>query len=210
MLYTIAIPETVDSYKAEHMLRHFYNDVKFTTAETASVRITSSKLNSGLRFKSTFDAEFIQNVNAAAGSLQVTYGTLIAPTDYVTSVSEFTKEALDAKYGAGKGYIDVVADINNPYEIDGSGNVTIAGSITNIKDGNLDRNFSAIAYVKYGDTIIYSGTYATRNISYIADLAVNDTKAQAEEGYMNKISDGVYSPYTVKQYEILQGMIVNS
>lgn len=206
MLYTISIPETIDDYKPEHMLKHFYNDVDFKTADAGSARITASMVNSGLRFKTTFDAQFIADLKAVAGE-DFVVGTLIAPADYVANAGVFTKAALEAKYG-NKGYIDVVADIDTPYATDADGNVTIAGSITNIKEGNLARDFSAVAYVQFGDTIIYSTSVATRNISEIADAAVKDVKTEATEGYENKIADGVYSPYTLAQYELLQQMIV--
>ena len=207
VVYTISIPETVDSYKADHMFRHFYNNVDFDTAATASARVTSSITSSGLRFKSTFDADFLTALKAVAGDQTITYGTLIAPKDYIAQTGlRFTMDALEAKYG-DKGYVKVIADINNPFEVDANGNVTIAGSITNIKEANLDRDFCAIAFVQYGDTIIYGSSIATRNVSAIADAAVKDTKAEAQEGYMNMIEEGKYSPYDATQYGLLQSMI---
>ena len=80
-----------------------------------------------------------------------------------------------------------------------------AGSIVSIK--KYDRNFCAIGYVQIGDEILYSSTYATRNIQTIASNAITDTRATEQDGYTNEISSGVWSPYTKEQYITLMSMI---
>jgi hypothetical protein len=177
-LYTIQTPEATDAYLAAHKAAH---QKKLNMVNGASARVSSEAIKSGLRFKSTFTAAYIADITAAAGGQEITVGTLIAPADYVAAAGAFTMEALDAKYGEGKGYVKVVADLENAFAVDGSGNVTIAGSITNIKDKNIDRDFAAVAFVQYGDTVLYAKNRVIRNAYEIVKAAATDTASYTAE-----------------------------
>ncbi len=198
-LYTIQTPEATDAHLAAHKAAH---QKKLNMVNGASARISASPVSSGLRFKSTFTADYIADITSAAAGQQITVGTLIAPADYVAAAGAFTMEALDAKYGAGNGYVKVVADLENAYSVDGSGNVTIAGSITNIRDCNIQRDFVALAFVQYGDTVLYAKNRVVRNIYEIIDAAVKDTKTAADttNGYVNEVEPGVFSQYSANDY----------
>jgi hypothetical protein len=177
-LYTIQTPEATDAYIAEHNAIHM-RELKMETG--ASARVSAEAIKSGLRFKTTFTAAFIDQIKAAAGDDELVVGTIIAPRDYVTAAGTFTMEALDAKYGEGKGYVKVVADLENAYNIAANGDVTIAGSITNIKDKNIKRDFDAIAFVQYGDTVLYSAKHVVRNVYEIVEAAATDTASYTPE-----------------------------
>lgn len=110
----------------------------------ASVRVTET--DAGIRFRSTVPAELIayaeQNKDAGT-DLQI--GTLITPTDRLTCLYTFTKEALDAY---NRPYVDVVATgkgtARNP-----DGSVTVSASLIGIRPANADRPFSAVSYLTY-------------------------------------------------------------
>lgn len=154
-----------------------YNDIPEvimpTTLETASTRI--SKENSGLRFKTTISEDELQHLIDTYGADNVSVGTLIAPTDKLGS------KALTHSFGkVNVDYIDVKANINTPFSKE-NGVITYAGSISNIMQKNLGRNFTAVGYIAYVDGgkpyYIYSDTTATRSVDYVATKALNDTEA---------------------------------
>ncbi len=186
-------------------------DAPLTMKETASARLSSTY--SGLRFKaeiSTADLNYYKNNYES-----VQAGILIAPKDLVGD------KILNHNYGvAGKDYIDVISNVNNPYdEVDGT--TVFAGSIVNIKQGNLARDFVAVGYLKVVDskgveTYYYTENYAQRNVSDVATAAYFDIKTAAETGYTNLVArendamKGYYSPYTDDQRRILAALIVNT
>ena len=54
-------------------------------------------------------------------------------------------------------------------------NKEIVGSLVNIKDSNISREFMARAYVKVGETYFYSTTTSTRSLKTVALAMQNDT-----------------------------------
>ena len=182
---------------------YFEPTVAIETHQTASARVSAS--NPGLRFKTKIHKAYLEQLIEAYGAENVSVGTLITPADILGN-KDFTHELGEN----GVAYIDVAASIGAPFGTDGDFNV-YAGSIVNIKEGNLGRNFSAVGYIKIvdGDSVYYeySESIATRNVSEIATDALEDTSAEYGEGYENKVSDGVYSPYTAAQREILEGLV---
>ena len=148
-----------------------------STQETASVRISSTK--AGLRFKTTVSKFEIQELVNKYGYADVQVGTLIAPTDKLDG-------ALTHESGtAGVDYLDVKADIANPFAATNMA-YTFAGSITNIKKANLDRDFTAVGYIAYTNaagetTYIYSASVSTRNVSAVATAALADETANYTE-----------------------------
>jgi hypothetical protein len=169
-----------------------YDDI-ISTYKAASIRLSTiaGAKESGLRFISQVDTEALAELFALVGDKvkSVTYGTLIAPTDYLTEGVELTMESL----GAGK-YLAVEATEGLYYNGDTTGLELIdgydfvAGSIVEIKNGNLDRDFSGRGYVKVelynGETIVfYSET------SHSVDVQAQATATKAIEGYYDSLSE---------------------
>jgi hypothetical protein len=175
------------------------------TKESASVRISTA--NSGLRFKSVYSDSYLAYMQAYADAIgqTMTVGTLIAPNDYVVAAGAFTHEALAAKYGAA-GYVEVEAAKATPFQ-SANGVTTFAGSIVNIKEGNLDRDFAGIGYIKIGNEYFYAENYTVKNVSEIATIALDDTATAQGNGYNYEISTGVWSPYSEGQREVLNDLI---
>jgi hypothetical protein len=181
-----------------------------STRKTASVRISDS--NSGLRFKSDVNYAELQKCLSVYKSVQI--GTLIAPSDLLGG------KALTHAIGTnGVDYIDVVADVDKPFE-KGYEYYVYAGSIVNINKGNLGRDFTAVGYIKLTDdngnvSYIYSESTATRNVDEVAEAAFFDVKSEAANGYSYKITStndvlrGFYSPYTDSQRAKLVSLMIN-
>ena len=126
------------------------------TADKASIRL--NEVN-GMRFFTTVDTEKL----AALGTV-TEMGTLIGPKnkigDYLTMDDATAENAVAVEYGVD----------NDLWE----GNEFV-GSIVNVKDTNLNREFVARGYVKVGDTYYYSSTTSTRTLAGVADSCIADT-----------------------------------
>ena len=158
------------------------NNDDVMTSEKASVRI--SAIHNGLRFKTNVRPDFIAALQAVEGNT-VEVGTLIAPTDTLGG-AKLTHEFAGKK-------LDVPAKIDAPFA-EGHLYNTYAGSITNINEKNLDREFTAVGYVKVtnGETVkyYYSDAAASRSAAYVATLALEDAES-----------------YTATQLELIQALI---
>lgn len=209
-----------NTYKVWTLYGATNSDYAMTTESGAQVRMVAG--STGLRFISTITAEKIAAAKTKAGANgSVTYGTVIAPLDYVLRADAFTMEALDAKLtdvAAGKRYVDIEA--KDGLIEDEDGNVEIRAALTNIKTGNLTRAFAAVSYVKVVDgngttTYYYSAFDAVENvraIRQVAEAALADTKETAEGAYTNAILDGegnvvAYSRYNDAQRAVLKTFV---
>ena len=129
------------------------------TEESNSIRLASS---AGLRFATKIDKTLMDRIYALldAGEIKdVSYGTLIAPSDYVTT--ELTAEALDT---AGLKYLDVKADRDYYFDYDEDDSTThFVGSIVDFYESNIVRNFSGRGYVA---VTLHSGQVITMHSAY--------------------------------------------
>lgn len=168
----------------------------------ASVRMAEP---SGLRFTAVISAAYLNSL--VNGATEFTYGIIIAPTDYVKTAGAFSIEALTA---AGLTYKEIEAKkiLTNPEE---DGCYMFTGTLAPVQDFNHDRAFSAIAYVKVGDTYYYSSyneVFNSRSIANVAKNACEDTNPEQNEVYKYAVTEGettVYSPYTDDQRKLLAG-----
>ena len=154
------------------------------TDETAGAQIyfAETEAESGIRFTSYLSESAIALVKEAlAAGKTVSYGTLIAPADYVVAAGAFTKEALGKlTVPAGKA---AYADIPLRYsgrDSDGDGVYeAFSATLINIKEENLERAFASVAYVTIDGTTYYSA-YNTvdnaRSVRQVANDILNDTE----------------------------------
>ena len=145
------------------------------TQKKASIRISETK--PGLRFSTTFSESEVSDLVNTYGADNVKIGTLIAPQDTLGGKS------LTHAFGtAGVKYIDVKATVDKPFASDG-GTLTYAGTISNIKQENLERAFTAVGYIAYREdenedwTYIYSGPSAIKDVDEVAMTALRDEDA---------------------------------
>ncbi len=140
-----------------------------TTEPKASVRVSAP---AGIRFATRVDTTKLDALYALLGDglIDIELGTLIVPEDYLEAGTDFTFDALDA---AGKDYVTVKATYGKYYSFDNDDATThFVGSLINIKDKNIDRNFVGKGYVKV--TFISGLTYV-----YYADGYVTNVQATA-------------------------------
>jgi hypothetical protein len=152
----------------------------FFTLKTASIRL--DEVNHGIRFSTAVNKADYDNLPADVKE-SISFGTLITPDDYLEVAGyDFTKDKLDKlefENSDAKAYLDVTAGafIENLRGEDNDTYYYFCGSITGIKEGNYDWDYSAIGYITVGNSTVYSCQYATRNAAYVANAALNDTAA---------------------------------
>ncbi len=169
MNYLILSPYAHSTFTATNLyvvsIKVYYEGVAETDGETTDAIATADKASirlnevNGIRFSTTVDTDKL----AALGTV-TEIGTLIGPKniigDYLTMDDVTAKNAVAVEYGVD----------NDLWE----GNKFV-GSIVNVQDYNLNREFVARGYVKVGDTYYYSSTTSTRTLAGVADSFIADT-----------------------------------
>ena len=178
------------------------------TNTTASIRISTTQ--NGLRFKSIVDKNTLSQLQAKYTGATISVGTLIAPADLLGTAK--------LTHSSGIDYMDISATLDKPFTEDAKTR-TYAGSITSIKEKNLDRDFVGVGYIKIeraGQTPIYyySESQSTRSVSYVASMAYADVRETQTSGYEYKISSNdkygnMYSPYSMAYRNIIKSLIRN-
>lgn len=193
-----AVPAAMDSIVPMLLTQQMYDG--------ASVRFDSP---TGIRFSAILGGEYFDSLKE--NGTDVTYGIIIAPTDYVDEAGAFTIDALD-DLGLDVPYVIVPADIlYSGGESDGY--YEFRGVLGSINEYNYDRNFSAIAYVCVDGVYYYSAYDADKNsrsIAYVAQKAYEDTNYEKTTEYKYEIVEGQgeagsWSPYTTSERDILLG-----
>ncbi|MGM9684287.1 MAG: hypothetical protein ACI3XQ_11885 [Eubacteriales bacterium] len=160
-------------------------------------RATSNADSCGISFESYIPSYAVLAAKAdmKEGS-ELSFGTLIAPAENVAKANGvFTKEALDGADITGTKYADVPAVNGLSVDvIDGS--VTIKASIVKMKQGNYNREFAAVAYMRYTDASGAEKTiYANDNVymrgvlSYLAGEALSDVTSAEDSAHRTLVSE---------------------
>ena len=164
---TFNVPEG-STYNAVYLKDSDYTGMLATEAKN-SVRLAAQ---SGLRFATQVDTTLVDKLYALldAGDVAgVELGTLIAPTDYISS--DFTVAALET---AGKKYLTVGVDRDTYFAFDDASETThFVGSIVDLYASNIDRDFSGRGYAKVtfrsGQEIyLYSAYTQSANVKDVA------------------------------------------
>ena len=174
------VTDVTHGYVFEHTDGKLYS-LAFYTLQSASVRISELENERGMRFSTAVNKEDYTVLTAAGVTLS--FGTLITPDAYLEIAGyDFTKEGLE-KLNTSNPYLDVYTTATGMGvfralrgETD-TENYYFCGSVTGIGQDNYEWDYSAIGYVTINGNTVYSGQYATRNIAYVANAAVNDTAA---------------------------------
>ena len=176
----------------------------FETVSGAAVRMDTP---TGLRFMGRVGKNLLSELKAEYGEGNVKIGMLITPTDYLTANSlDFTKEALDGcgELPAGKKYVKIEATTI----LDGGAAWKINCVLSNVREANYARKFSAVTYVEInGSTYLYadySEEKNARSITFVAETALADL-SDTQTGEYKYAVDGKYSPYTAAQRTTLAG-----
>lgn len=179
----------------------------------AGVYIGTSVTQSGIRFCTTLSDEATDALLALKnGGAALTFGTLIAPADYVAAAGAFTMEALDALNIDGIAYVDILAK-HSIRDVNADGiPESFSGALVDLKRVNYERGFAAIPYVtvtKNGQSITYYGSFNTtdhvRSISRIAtnELSCVSDIQNADYPYPSIYLSGQYSAYSENDQRML-------
>ena len=178
---TFNLPEG-STYKAVYFKDEDYAGL-LTTETKSSVRLATA---AGLRFATRVDTSVLDRLYTYLdkGDLEdVTLGTLIAPADYVNG--ELTVSAMEQ---AGKRYLCVDSTRDKYFEFDlDADTVHFVGSIVNLYENNIDRDFSARGYarvtLKSGqELLLYS------SVAHSADVKDIATRVAADTAYVATLS----------------------
>ena len=230
------------------------DQVSFEMLEGASVRLgalhDSADTTNGLRFMAKLSQADYEGLKANVGEgkaySDISYGVIIIPADYVTTGYEFTEENVfgtaektpvyaEEPTGTQKKMLNVESRFNQretTVEETTTIHYEVWGSITELEDYNLTREFVGRAYIAYtvgsGDEATTAYKFAdyyedaqannTRSAVYVAQRAAEDT-AYASKTYQNTektngdvieetyMIDSVTSQttkYTVEQYTLTE------
>ena len=152
-------------------LAFFTEDIPFVAPVVAITMVEGAQLRFneviGMRYRATVDAAAVAAYEAEGYDVEM--GTLISPADIIGSFDALTFEADE------NNYIDVVTD--GYYATSEN---EIAGSIVNIKETNIGRNYIARSYVKLTakDGSVYvsyaTETDNTRSVKFLANAVIDD------------------------------------
>ena len=164
----------VSNSESDINVAYFFDPSQITMVDGASVRM---KNPTGLGFTTRIDKAAYEEAIAECGEGNVTVGTLILPTDYLTC--DFTIDALNAN---GIQYKNIVnSGWKNEETIAQDGYYEYRGSLAPVQEYNYDRNFSAVGYLAYtldGETTYVYTTYSaennSRSVAFVAEAAYND------------------------------------
>ena len=138
--------------------------VPVTTEDGASIRLNSPN---GIRFYTTFDQDAIDALNTENETVE--FGTLIGPENLVGEELDIDDVALNNAVNVRFTSLEFWGDNEDQF----------VGSIANIKDYNIARDFVGRGYVKIGDTYYYSESSSTRSLARVA----YSFKTTANSGY---------------------------
>lgn len=137
--------------------------------EGASVRAVQG--SSGIRFQGKINKAYLEQLESKSDVSKVTYGILITPRYYLDHVSEFTIDALSAKY-ARDPYLKISAE----HIIDNGAVYEFRCAMTDLSVNAFEWEFAARSYIEVvyeNGTIeyIYSNLDDNSNVCSVKDVA---------------------------------------
>ena len=204
------------------------DSVTFETEKGASVRISDAEDGNGLRYGIRMPAEDYADLRAAYD--EVSFGILIAPADYVEEYGELNAQTVFS-VGGEQVYDWAVKDENGAWQYDGDkirivnfetnelfvsetdeSAVVYHGSLVNLLENNIAREFVGTGYIKYTDAGSTSYRFAAKNdnvrsMAYVAQMAIADDsgsvtaeqKQKVQSLYIDKVADMPVN-YKVEHY----------
>ncbi|MBE6603452.1 MAG: hypothetical protein E7636_03845 [Ruminococcaceae bacterium] len=170
--------------------------------EGASVALVDDR--PGLLFFSTIPSSVV----TALAQKSYTFGTLIAPADYVAAAGSFTHSKLKT-WGEAAGvspyYMDIPAQNSIVPQQDGS--IDFNGGLIHLN--SCERAYAAVAYVCVDGTYYYSTYKVTENARTMAEISktsYTDSSLVRNEEYIfeSKYHIGAYSKYSGAKQELLR------
>lgn len=152
------------------------------TNASASVRTIGDK--QGIRFTSKISLEYIRGL----GEIEYEIGTLVIPKSLLG----------ENELKLGVENVIVVDHTARFEDVTGNDSVrTVNAVIYDIPDEYVAEELVARAYIKHGETTVYSETTATRSVLYVASCALNESSKYDKDGidYLEKIVNAYTEKY---------------
>ena len=199
---SLFLPETVAEF-----------DIQMAVGASVRIEAEGDASKSGIRFQTFVNVEQYEAMIASGEYADISFGTLIVPTDYLMG-GQFTHEWLEKNHGdAGLGFLDIPSSgwYKDAKETK-VGYHTYYGTIVDLKGKNYTRSFSGIGYAKLIDVngnveyvyAPYTASYS-RSAAFIASAAIGDRSTTKTGEYQYKINENNnYSRYTQAQNNFLK------
>ena len=160
---------------------------KLAGAMVDGATIRFAENSNGLRFAATFSSSVTGEL-AKKGT--VSYGMIIVPVEYLTTLDEVSVDALVDRYGAS-GVLNIACTESKGLVKNSDGSVVLQAAIVNIKSENYDTVFAAIAYASVGGEYYYTAFDQTLNAASVKDVAaaaLADTEATYTDAEMTVLN----------------------
>ena len=197
--YTTELPDAITQNISEIFIKDgnstgdvYIKNLEFGYYETPMIEGASVRLKEpyGIRFRANVPAKIIGD---SGSRVYRTFGMLILPYDYIEDIAGFNAsgDIEQQLIDNGKKYkkYSCTPVLEN-------GEYYIQASLTNIKAGNLARNFIGIAFYEKGNTKVYNYNPACkRTIKNVAKAAVNadvTSNGDKKEFLVDTASEYVY------------------
>ena len=140
----------------------------------------------GIRFLFTISDDMANKLKAISGAT-FTFGTVIAPADYVAAAGEFTMEALDKLNVNGVKYVDIPA-VDTFSDGNGDGiPESFSGALISLN--NYERAYAGVSYIKVtvgGVTTTYYGAFDTTENARSAQQIAQEIIDNPNSAYYDK------------------------
>ncbi len=169
--------------------------VRFATNGTASLRIRDGDL--GVRFTSTIVTEDYDLLVSYVGEKSIRFGTYIVPLYCLVSTGKKFNLERFKSYGFTK-ILDVPTDAFYAVD-DKNGTSTIAGSVCNVLDENLTRDFCGCGYLKLTytngvETVVYADFNYVETFCSLTTVLFHAYEDRSDR-YANLIKDKAHGAY---------------
>lgn len=187
--------------------------IRFATSGGASLRIRDGDL--GVRFTSTIMTEDYDFLVSYVGEKSIRFGTYIVPQYCLSSTGKKFDLARFKSYGFTK-ILDVPTEAF--YAVDNKkGTSTIAGSVCNILDENLARDFCGCGYLKLTytngvETVVYADFNYVETFCSLTTALLHAYEDRSD-GYANLIKSKDHGPnvthsnYTVAELDLMKARL---
>ena len=169
----------------------------------AAVAVTTNY--EGIRFTSYIPAGVVSALPEG-----YSFGTLIAPADYVLAAGGFTHALLEEWQKENPSYGTAFVDVPAKYSIVKMSDGSIAFSAALISIQNYTRNLAAVAYELVDGVYDYSDFDVVSNAStmaHVAKMAYTTTVSVPDENHM---VTSIYNPYGFTSFDVEEQKILKS
>ncbi|MBQ3055853.1 MAG: hypothetical protein IJC95_00005 [Clostridia bacterium] len=181
-------------------------DTTYSPVMTDGATVTLADSAPGLIFSSTIPASVVDALTQMGYVFgeDYTFGTLIAPAEYVAAAGGFTHAKLNnwnASANVDIPYVDIPANESIVQDPE-SGSISFNGGLINLN--SCERAYAAVSYVVVDGTYYYSTYDVAKNAHTMANVAKKEYTTTVESGYQSLYKPGAYSAYTTQEQELLR------